>query len=457
MSLHIYNTLSKRIEEFKTINENRVNMFVCGPTVYGLSHIGHAKTYTQFDFIARYLKFKGYEVNYLQNITDIDDKIIRRANETGVNPADFAKSFFDEYLIDMKTLDNSSVTKFAPAHDYIDAMVHQVQQLTKNGIAYELEDGWYYDTTKFKGYGKLSGRVDVQEEDSVARIDDNDKKRNASDFALWKFRKPNEPFWETPIGAGRPGWHIEDTAITEKEFGTQYDLHGGAVDLIFPHHENEIAQIEGASGKEPMVRCWMHTGLVRVQGAKMSKSADNFITIREILKDIDVRTLRYIFLSQHYRSSVEINSDLIIAAKGARRRIENFYRLIDTSVTEDDTVKKIVSDVRSQFFTRLDNDFDTPGAFSELFEFIREQNKEKKVGQSAASLILEIEDLFGAFSLEDDHEVSNEILELIKKRNELKTEKKYEEADSIRAQLLELGILLEDKASGTLWRKIADK
>lgn len=296
MAIALYNTLTRRVEPLEPMTPGVVRMFVCGPTVYDLAHVGHAKTYTQFDFLARYLRARGFEVTYAQNITDIDDKIIRRAAESGRDPRDLAAEFEDAYRQDMATLGNTSVDVYARALDHIDEIVAQVQALIERGHAYQLDDGWYFDLSTFSGYGKLSGRTEVAEEDSVARIDENDAKRNRGDFALWKARKPGEPFWDTPLGPGRPGWHIEDTAITEALFGPQYDLHGGAVDLIFPHHEAEIAQMEAASGKEPLVRHWVHTGLLRVDGAKMSKSSGNFLTIRDALAMGDYRTLRYAFL-----------------------------------------------------------------------------------------------------------------------------------------------------------------
>ncbi|MBV9404339.1 MAG: cysteine--tRNA ligase [Acidobacteriaceae bacterium] len=375
MPVKVYNTLTKRKEDFAPITPGVVKMFVCGPTVYDLSHVGHAKTYTQFDLVARYLKKRGYKVTYAQNLTDVDDKIIRRANELDVEPRDLAAKYEALYFEDMEALRNTNVDVFARAHDYIDVIVAQVQQLIERGHAYKLDDGWYFDLSTFSDYGKLSGRTEVEAEDAVARIDENDRKRNPGDFALWKARKPGEPYWDSPLGQGRPGWHIEDTAITEALFGPQYDLHGGAVDLIFPHHEAEIAQMEAASRKVPLVRYWMHTGLLRVEGAKMAKSTGNFRTIRDALKVTDFRTLRYAFLSQHYRSSMELNEVTVDNARNARLRVENFARLIDSSRPESEANVALVERARERFFERLDDDFDTPGALAAVFEFIREQNR----------------------------------------------------------------------------------
>jgi cysteinyl-tRNA synthetase len=450
MALKLYNTLTRQKDEFIPIEPNVVKMFVCGPTVYGLSHIGHAKTYTQFDFVARYLKMKGHAVTFVQNITDVDDKIIKRANELNIDTKELSTKYEEEYREDMNTLRNTNVDIFAPAHEYIDAMINQIQQLIDRGIAYKLDDGWYFDTSKFKGYGKLSKRINAEPEDSVARIDDNVQKRNAADFALWKMRKPDEPYWETPLGEGRPGWHIEDTAITEAIFGPQYDLHGGAIDLIFPHHENEIAQMEAASGKSPMVRYWMHTGLVRVSGAKMAKSADNFTTIREALETMDVKTLRYLFLSQHYRSSVEINESIVESAIGARRRFENFIRSIDSSTEEDEASRALAVQAEKRFFERLDDDLDTPGALTAAFEYIREQNRSGTPGKSAQDFMDKIQSLFEAFDITAT--VADEKIEaLLEKRKKLREEKHFEEADAVRVELAGIGIQIEDTNDGTRW------
>lgn len=453
MPLKIYNTLTKRKEDFVPMTPGVVKMFVCGPTVYDVSHVGHAKTYTQFDLVARYLKKVGYVLTYAQNLTDVDDKIIRRAHELGVEPRDLAAKYEALYFEDMGSLHNTNVDIFGRAHDYIDAIVVQVQQLIERGHAYQLDDGWYFDLSTFGDYGKLSGRTQVESEDSVARIDENDQKRNPGDFALWKARKPGEPFWETSLGEGRPGWHIEDTAITEALFGPQYDLHGGAMDLIFPHHEAEIAQMEAASGKAPLVRYWMHTGLLRVGGAKMAKSAGNFQTIRDALTVTDFRTLRYAFLSQHYRSSMELSEVTIDNARNARRRVENFARLIDPSRVESETSVELVQRSRERFFDRLDDDFDTPGALAALFEFIREQNRSGEApGQSSYAFLRDVEDLFDSFDIEE-HKVDDaaSIEAELELRRALRAERKFAESDAIRASLQERGILIEDTSDGTRW------
>ena len=321
--IRVYNTLTRKKEEFKPIKYNKINLFVCGPTVYDSSHIGHARTYVSFDIIVKYLRYSGYDVFYLQNITDIDDKIIRIAKESKIDPLKLSNKFTKEYYADMKSMKINAVTKYAKATEHIKDIIKQTRALMDKGAAYELEDGIYFDISKFRNYGKMSGRTVKQAEDSVTKIDSNIGKKNKGDFCIWKFPKLGDPKWETKLGAGRPGWHIEDTAITEHYFGPQYDVHGGAKDLIFPHHENEIAIMETISGKKPLVKYWFHTGFLNVEGKKMSKSLKNFITIKDSVKKWDADVLRFMFISTHYRSPVDYSEASLAQAKSNLERIRN--------------------------------------------------------------------------------------------------------------------------------------
>jgi len=451
MTLRIYSTLTNRVEEFIPRNESSVDLFVCGPTVYDFSHAGHAKTYTQFDFIARYLKRHYSEVNYLLNITDIDDKIIARAIERNITSSELAEQYEKLFLEDMTWLGNTSVTEVAHATDYIPQIVDQIERLIEVGAAYQLDDGWYFDLSTQPAYGKLSGRVTLQDEDAVSRIDDNSNKRNIGDFALWKAAKPGEPFWQTKLGNGRPGWHIEDTAITEAVFGPQYDIHGGAVDLIFPHHEAEIAQMETASGQIPLAKYWMHTGLLRVDGARMGKSMNNFITIRDLKDQHDFRTLRYVLLSRHYRSSAELTDEAFVGALSNRERVENFYRHA-TSEKETNQAIASIEKAKAEFYSHLDNDLNTPDAFATLFTFIRESNRNEIAhGATARKFLDEINDLFVIFDFSQGMSINANVEGLIAKRNKLRASKQFAEADIIRKQLSEMGVTLEDTKEGTLW------
>lgn len=429
-SLKLYNTLSRKIEEFRPINPPEVKMFVCGPTVYDLVHIGNAKTYTQFDFIARYLRYRGYEVFYLQNITDIDDKIIKKAAEEGVSWKEISEKFTKEYFEDMKALRNTSVSKYAKATDYINEIVGQVKVLLDKNFAYKTNDGIYYDISKFPNYGKLSGRTEADQNAGVSRIDESLDKKNKNDFCLWKF----SPFWETELGMGRPGWHIEDTAITEKFFGSQYDLHGGATDLIFPHHEAEIAQMEAASGKSPLVRFWLHTAFLNINSEKMSKSKRNFLTAREALEKYDYRVLRFFFISNHYRTTLDFSEESLDQAKNSLVRIDEFISKIDKNFSDD------VSELKAEVIYNLDNDFDTPKALAAIFNFIRKN----KAGKKAHIFFQELNKVFDFFEFKTK-EIPEEIERLLAEREKLRGEKKFAEADKIREELEKHGYSAQDK------------
>src|SRR3989344_74574 len=345
--IKILNTISGQKEDLVPRKNKKIQMFVCGPTVYDLSHLGHARTFIFFDSVAKYLRYEGYKVKYVMNITDMDDRIIDRAGQENKTVKEVATIYEKLFLEDMNSLRVNGVDEFARATDYIPQIIKQVRTLIKKGNAYKIDgDGYYFDLSTFSDYGKLAGRTMLQAEDSVSRIDDGVGKRNRGDFALWKFPKEGEPAWDFDTGkylgtattapafakatAGKPGWHIEDTAITEHFFGSQYDIHGGAVDLLFPHHEAEIAQQESASPRKTLVKYWLHTGFLNVKGQKMSKSLGNFFTIRDILKKYSANALRFLFIQTHYRSAIDFSENSLESAKNSLERLNDFMLKVKT-------------------------------------------------------------------------------------------------------------------------------
>ncbi len=418
--LKLYNTLLRKKQVFRPGKDKKVNLFVCGPTTYDFSHLGHARTYIVFDMIVKYLRQKGYNVFYLQNITDVDDKIIKRAKEGKVSWKVLVRKFEREYLKDMKALNINNVTKYARATDHIKEIISQVKRLKDKGFAYELKDGIYYDISKFKEYGKLSRRTVLQAEDAVSRIDEAKEKRNKGDFCLWKFSKPDEPKWPSPWGPGRPGWHIEDTAITEKYFGPQYDIHGGGQDLIFPHHEAEIAQMQAISGKSPLVKYWLHTGFLTIDGQKMSKSLGNFITIRDFLKKETPETLRMLVFSSHYRSPIDFSKKAIQQARKNLAKLNTF------------PIGKV------NISKAMEDDFNTPEALAAIFK--------------AKKWTPEIETVF-AISRQDI-KIPEKIKKLVQKREQARKQKNWKKADVIRKEIQKLGYKIEDTKKGTKLKEI---
>ncbi|MEM0486231.1 MAG: cysteine--tRNA ligase, partial [Thermoplasmata archaeon] len=373
--MKIFDTMSREKKEFIPIEEGRVKLFVCGPTVYDYSHIGHARTYIFFDLVASYLRYKGYHVFYLQNITDIDDKIINKGRLENRDPIKISNEFMLKYFEDMRSLRVDSINIYAPATYFIDRIIDQVQRLIKLGFAYETEDGVYFEVSKFKDYGKLSHQS-LENIKVGARVEINEKKKNPIDFALWKKKKEGEPYWPSPWGDGRPGWHIEDTAITEYYFGPQYDIHGGGSDLIFPHHECEIAQMESISGKKPMVNYWMHTGLLTIKEERMGKSMGNVINIREIVKKYEPELIRYFLLSSHYRSPIDFSYEKIEEIKQSWEKIIIAQRkLMRIEAKKGKNYVKEILDFRALIEKALDDDFNTPEAISLIQLFVNFLNK----------------------------------------------------------------------------------
>lgn len=452
--LKVYNTLTKKKEVFKPRKSRKVNFFVCGPTVYDFSHLGHARTYLVFDLVANYLKETGFDVFYLQNITDVDDKIIKRAEEKKITPQRLAEQFEKEHLEDMEELKIKSVNKYARATDYIPEIISQVDRLMEKGFAYRIEDGVYYNINKFKNYGKLARRTVSQAEDGVSRIDEGKNKKNKGDFCLWKFSPSNsktmEPKWQSPWGPGRPGWHIEDTAIAEKYFGYQYDLHGGAIELTFPHHEAEIAQMEAISGKRPMVKYWIHTGLLTINGRKMAKSLGNFITIKEFLKENSPELLRlFVFLS-HYRSPVDYSSKKMQQIKSNLGRLNEFYGKIKEKAERPKEIS-LKSNLLKKYLKSLDNDFNTPEFFSSVFDLVKKTNKEieklsKKEMEEIYQLFVFIDRVFKIFS--EKEKVPENISNLVELREKYRQEKNWLKSDEIRNKIQDSGYQVEDTETG---------
>lgn len=440
--LKLYNTLTRKKEEFKPIHDKKINMFVCGPTVYDYSHLGHAKTYVQFDLISRYFRFKGYKLFYLENITDIDDKIIKKAHEKNISWKKISEKYEKAFHEDMKKLGVISVNKYARATDYIKNIIFQVKRLIKKGYAYKISDGWYFNLSKDKDYGKLAKRKKLKKDDAISRIDENKGKKNFGDFCLWKFSKPGEPIWKTDIGDGRPGWHIEDTAITEKEFGVQYDLHGGGIDLIFPHHEAEIAQMECISGKKPLVKYWMHTGFLNINKSKMSKSLGNFKTIKNILEKYKPEIIRYLIISNHYRKPINFSDKTLENAKNSYESLKNLVLEIKDKGTNKSYLK--------EFEKVMDDDFNSPKALQILWKLIKDKKAKGKSGT-----IKKIDEVLGLNLLKKEIiKIPDKINKIISKRNKARKDKNWEKADELREKINKLGYSIDDTEKGSVVKKI---
>ena len=455
--LKIYNSLTRTKQEFKPTTPGKIGMYVCGVTVYDLCHIGHARTFVNFDVIVRYLRYAGYEVKYVRNITDIDDKIIKRANERGISAHDLAEQFIVEMHKDFDALNIKRPDIEPKATDNITEIVNFVQKLIDNQHAYVAENGdVLFDINSFKEYGKLSGQK-LDELQAGARIEVEKTKHNPLDFVLWKMSKPGEPSWESPWGAGRPGWHIECSAMNNKYLGKEFDIHGGGSDLIFPHHENEIAQ-SCCANKTPYVHYWMHSGMVMINEEKMSKSLNNFFTIRDVLETYDAETIRFFLLSGQYRSPLNYSQENLDKARAALNRL--YTTLRDTQAVEPDSTE---DEYTAKFKEYMDDDFNTPGAISVLFDLAKQINKES--GQTAQKLAGRLKQLASVLGIleqdpnkflttgakDDDVE---QIEALIKQRNEARKQKNWALADEARDKLKQMHIELEDGPQGTVWHRV---
>ncbi len=416
--MDLYSTLTRTTEPLVTLHPDRVYLFVCGPTVYDYSHLGHARTYVVFDVLAKYLRSTGKEVFYLQNITDVDDKIINRAKEEGKSQNELSRKFETEYLRDIHSLGIDAVSYYARATTHIPEIIDQVERLIARGVAYVTETGVYFNLDTFDGNGELSGQERAKR---VSRVSDASK-HNPHDFALWKTGEYGEYTWDSPWGRGRPGWHIEDTAISEKYFGQQYDIHGGGLDLIFPHHEAEIAQMESLEGKHPMVRYWMHTGFLTVKGEKMSKSLGNFITIRDALKTWNKDVLRYFILLSHYRSPLQATDEGI---NNAAKALEHIRAVAKKDLGEN-------RDIRKAFTDAMESDLNTPAALAAI---------QALATSGDIGALREYGDILGINFL---RETSAPLSVLQDIRAELRARKEFEVADLIRERMVAAGITITD-------------
>jgi cysteinyl-tRNA synthetase len=477
MALFLFNTLSGKKEAFKPLHDSSVKFFVCGQTVYDDAHIGHAKAYIDFDVIIRWLRNSGYSVKYVQNITDVDDKIIIRAKETGIQPMELARHYEKRFMEDMEAIGvKQGVDEYPRSHDFIEEIRQQIQLLLDKGYAYIIEGDVYFDVKKFKDYTKLS-HMKIEELEKH-RIEPKEGKKNVYDFALWKMAKEGEPSWKISVKSngkavelnGRPGWHIEDTAMTWKIFGEQYDIHGGARELVFPHHSNEIAQAEAAFGKKPFVKYWLHCGVLTVDGVKMSKSLKNFITIRDVLKMYDAEVLRLLILSTHYRKAVDYTEEL---AKAANKKLNAMYEALSSfysmkvSATAQEGDRDLLLKSKQyieEFADSMDNDFNTPLALSKLTAFLgymrafAESNG--SVGSKARDAAFDAVDrtanrVLGILMKEEyKRGASHDVESLIAQREAARKTKDFKKADEIRKTLKErYNVILEDTDTGVKWHR----
>ena len=458
--LKIYNTLTNQKEEFSPIDPNSIGIYVCGMTVYDFCHMGHARVLVMFDVITRHLKRNFPDVNYVRNITDIDDKIISRAIENNEDIYALTNRFIDAMHEDEKALGVLTPDLEPRATDSIDQMINMIESLTKKGLAYQGKNGdVYYSVRKFKNYGMLSGK-NLDDLVAGARIDIESDKQDPLDFVLWKMAKPNEPKWSSPWGEGRPGWHIECSAMSTHFIENHFDIHGGGMDLTFPHHENEIAQSEGANNCK-FVNTWMHVGFVNINDEKMSKSLNNFFTIRDVLEKYDGETVRYFLMSSHYRSPLNFSDENIASAKSALKRLYTSYRGLSI---DKGTLIGNISDFENRFNSALDDDFNTPIALSILFEIAKQININRKddlkQAKTLAQLLIKLGNCIGIleYDVEDYLKQGMELSELninekIRQRDAARDSKDFALSDQIRDELLALGIILEDSTNGTTWRK----
>jgi cysteinyl-tRNA synthetase len=459
MTIQIYNTLTRKKEDLQTITPDLVKMYVCGPTVYDQAHVGHAMSVLVFDIIRRYLEYKGYEVEHVMNYTDVDDKIIQRAMVEEVEPIEIAERYIKEFDQHLKDLHVLPATKFPRATEEIEEIIEAVEELIDRGYAYEVEGDVYYRVEKFSGYGKLSGRR-LDDMEAGSRVGVDSRKDHPMDFALWKAAKPGEPSWESPWGEGRPGWHIECSVMSLDHLGDQIDIHGGGNDLVFPHHENEIAQSEALTG-EQFATYWVHNGMMQLSGAKMSKSVGNLVTVASFLEENEPAVLRMMVLNSSYRSPLTFNEETIEHARKALKRLRSALQPpLGEGEAYGGNLGPIVEEARSQFLAAMDDDFNTAGALGHAFELVREINQARDQGAGEEDLRPAqdaLQELIGILGVDLAHQPVRDsdaepyIDLLVEIREQLREQKLWELSDQIRDQLAELDVVLEDKPDGTRW------
>lgn len=459
MSLKIYNTLTRKKEPFETIEPGKVRMYVCGPTVYDKAHVGHAMSVLVFDIIRRYLEYRGYEVMHVMNYTDVDDKIIQRAAVEGVDEMEIAERYIEEFDQHLKDLNILPASNFPRATEEIDHIIQSVESLVDKNYAYQANGDVFYRVRKFDDYGKLSGRK-IDDMEAGSRIDVDSKKEHPMDFALWKGAKPNEPSWDSPWGKGRPGWHIECSVMSLTHLGERIDIHGGGNDLVFPHHENEIAQSEAITGKK-FATYWVHNGMMQLSGAKMSKSVGNLVTVEDFLQEHEGNVLRMMVLNSSYRSPITFNEETIEHAEKALKRLRSALQPAQSETGEyDGSLEKDVEQTRERFEQAMDNDFNTSEAMAGLFELVRAINQARNQGADDSSLAVGregLQELTGVLGLKlerEEHKGGDAepfIEVLITIRDQLREQELWDLSDTIRDRLQEQGVILEDSPAGTRW------
>ncbi|HIW22069.1 MAG TPA: cysteine--tRNA ligase [Candidatus Dorea intestinavium] len=467
--MKLYNTVSKKKEEFIPLEEGKVKMYVCGPTVYNYIHIGNARPMIVFDTVRRYFEYKGYEVNFVSNFTDVDDKIINKAKEEGVEASAISTKFIEECKKDMEAMNIKPATKHPLATEEIPGMVDMIKTLVYKGYAYDKDGTVYYRTRKFKDYGKLSHKNidDLRTGERELKVTGENEKEDPLDFVLWKPKKEGEPAWESPWSAGRPGWHIECSEMAKKYLGEEIDIHAGGEDLIFPHHENEIAQSEAVTGKT-FAKYWLHNAFLNIDNRKMSKSLGNFRTVRQISEQFDLQVLRFFMLGAHYRSPLNFSADLMSSAKNGLERITNaadhlkFYISKAQNVTATQEEKKKLEEMimfKASFEKAMDDDFNTADALAAIFDLVRfinsstDENSTKEYLQGLFDFLKELTGVMGIIVEKEEEILAADIEKLIEERQNARKEKDFKRADEIRDELLAKGIVLEDTREGVKWKR----